>query len=60
MQDIRDRLGSKEQSVREPVKESVREPVKESVPSSKRKTQADSSHQRREKTSGVASSRRKI
>jgi hypothetical protein len=44
MQDIRDRLGSKEESVRE----SVREPEKESVPSSKRKTQADSSHQRRE------------
>jgi hypothetical protein len=40
MQDIRDRLGSKEQS--------VIEPEKESVPSNKRKTQADSSHQRRE------------
>jgi hypothetical protein len=56
MQDITDRLGSKGQSVRESVresvkesvKESVREPEKESVPSSKRKTQADSSHQRRE------------
>jgi hypothetical protein len=40
MQDIRDRLGSKGQS--------VREPEKESVLSSKRKTQADSSHQIRE------------
>jgi hypothetical protein len=44
MQDIRDRLGSKGQSV----KESVREPEKESVTSSKRKAQVDSSHQRRE------------
>jgi hypothetical protein len=56
MQDTRDRLGSKEQSVKvavskrvsRSVRESVREPEKESVPSSKRKTQADSGHQRRE------------
>jgi hypothetical protein len=44
MQDIIDRLGSKEQSAREP----VRAIEKESIPSSKRKAQADSSHQRRE------------
>jgi hypothetical protein len=44
MQDIRDRLGSRGQSV----KESVREPQKESVPSSKRKAQEDSSDQKRE------------
>jgi hypothetical protein len=41
---IRDRLGSKGQSVRE----AVREPEKKTVSSSKRKAQADCSHQRRE------------